>query len=196
MMGFSIAVNACSSSDSTGPGNARSNPVVDAAAGAGGASNAGQSLFSDPTVPACTISSAFSDMRLGGTISGQPVSTDQVPGTYFETGRIYVPDTYRTDAGYQLRNDLDLHWNGKLADGQIMELTGGSVYVPAGQPGGDKTYCFAKGELAVYAADPMNAGRLFKFRLDDLSLNADCSGGSIPGELVGCIHRYNPTLPQ
>ena len=179
-----LACSDSSSADASGAG-----PGTD------GAPSSAQDLFSDPNVPSCTISSSVSDMRIRGTIDGQLVSVQQIPGTYFEQGRLYVPDGYLTDAGYKSRNDLDLGWSGKLGDGQLVELTGGSVYIPADQPRGDMTYCFAKGQLAVYAADPMNAGRLFKFRLRELAVNADCSGGPVTGELVGCIHRYNPDIP-
>ena len=152
-------------------------------------------LFGDPAIPTCNIGNS-SDMKVTGTISGQTVNMQQGPISNIATGDLQVLDSYLTDAGYQIRIDLEIKWTGSLAEGVVSNVIGGNVYITKGQPGAGLFYCFSQGEFGpVPKAEQTGVGKLFKFRLGTLQANEDCSGGPVSGELTGCIYRTNTYLP-
>lgn len=166
------------------------------AGGSGGQKGGPAGLLDDPSIPQCTISSSTADLRVTGTLAGQPVNIQMIPTSNIQSGELDVLDSYLTDAGYQIRYDLSLKWSGSLTEGVVTPLTGGSVYVPENQPGGGQFYCFSEGEFAPVApAEQTGTGKLFKFRLRTFSANEDCSGGSVAGSLDGCMYRLNDYLP-
>jgi hypothetical protein len=98
------------------------------------------------------------------------------------------------DAGYYVtRTNVEFRWSGSLSPGAETPLDGGNFYMPADQPGGGKFYCFSSGAIAPSSDAAQNGtGRLFRFRMQVLTGNEDCSGGPVTGELTGCIHRLLP----
>jgi len=135
----------------------------------------------------------LADFELRGTIDGQPITIGQPVSSNITSGNLQVLSV----ANGEVRTDLDLRWTGALSEGGVMNLAQGSLYVPAGQPGGDRFYCFAGGDFGpVPAAEqPSAEGKLFEFRLRQLSAGADCSGGQVAGDLKGCLFRTNTLLP-
>jgi hypothetical protein len=219
-LAITIATSGCSSdSTSSGPDTASGGtgtalpdaPATGgggtggAASGIGGGTTGGDaggpsdlpSLYTDPEIPTCQVGSA-ADLQIQGTIAGQAVAMQWIPTSNIAGGDLQVMNSVPTDTGYELRIDLELTWSGSLSEGTVTPLDGGSLYLREDQPGGGQFYCFSSGELGPLPASDQPAeggGKSFKFRVGSLALNADCSGGPVAGELVGCIYRLNSYLP-
>jgi len=169
-----------------------------------GAPNMAGGLFTDPSVPTC-VEGQVANTVIVGSVSGNAVSLMEGGSSELDAKEYFALGASGTaNDNPMLWRPLDLKWQGSLAEGQAVALTGGYVSLKP-----DQKYapydCITAGELGPEPLSSASAvGRTFRFRvtamvegsLPDGSNNVDCSGAAVTASLSGCIYRTSTYVPS
>lgn len=148
----------------------------------GGSSTGGSSTGDDFSgVPSC----ATSAFEVRGTVDGMPFTWSLTDvGGFVSQAMTPAELLVTTPSSMPPETTLaEIEWNNLIADGMAVDVSGGYLLSPQGEPLAGMKICPGAGSRVMITAD----GNTVEFVLHGLTTGTDCPGSApVTGELLGC----------
>jgi hypothetical protein len=157
--------------------------VLAACGGGGdGSSTGGGSTGDDFSgVPSC----AMSAFEVRGTVDGMPFTWSLTDVGGF-VSQVMTPAELLVTTPSSMPPETtlaEIEWNNLIADGAAVDVSGGYLLSPQGEPLAGMKICPGAGSRVMITAD----GNTVEFVLHGLTTGTDCPGSTpVTGELLGC----------